>query len=122
MGEYSSTEFAKAAFKGNYLPYSPVHTAFGWLFLNNNSERHLFRLGLGFDYASESYADLANEMCFDPAFVANAMVSYRYNKFWTLQLNADNLFDKRYAKAAENTIQWLPEPGRNITVSAIFHM
>lgn len=122
VGEYSSTEFAKAAFKGNYLPYSPVHTAFGWLFLNNNSERHLFRLGLGFDYASESYADLANEMRFDPAFVANAMVSYRYNKFWTLQLNADNLFDKRYAKAAENTIQWLPEPGRNITVSAIFHM
>lgn len=54
--------------------------------------------------------------------LANAMASYRYNKFWTLQLNVDNLFDKRYAKAAENTIQWLPEPGRNITVSAIFHM
>ena len=39
--------------------------------------------------------------------LANAMASYRYNKFWTLQLNVDNLFDKRYAKAAENTIQWL---------------
>ncbi len=116
------TSISKSQLKGNYLAYSPVHTAFGWVFLNNNSAKHFFRLGLGFDYASKSYADLANEMWFDPAFVGNIMASYRYNKNWTLQLNIDNVFDKRYAKAAENTIQWLPEPGRNITVAAIFHL
>ena len=122
VGEYSSTSISKSEMKGNYLPYSPVHTAFGWIFFNNNSIKHLFRLGIGFDYSSKSYADLANEMWFNPAFVGNIMVSYRYNKNWTLQLNIDNIFDKRYAKAAENTIQWLPEPGRNITLSAIFHL
>ncbi len=122
VGEYSSTAISKSELKGNYLAYSPVHTAFGWVFLNNNSDKHFFRLGLGFDYASKSYADLANEMWFNPAFVGNIMASYRYNKNWTLQLNIDNVFDKRYAKAAENTIQWLPEPGRNITIAVIFRL
>ena len=44
------------------------------------------------------------------------------DKQWTLQTNINNIFDKRYAKAAENSIQWLPESGRNFMVTAILKM
>lgn len=121
MGEYSSTAIANSSYKGNYLVNAPKHTAFGWAFFNGKSQENLFRLGIGFDYSSKSYADLANKMSFNPAFVGNAMASYTY-KQWTLQANINNIFDKRYAKAAENSIQWLPEPGRNFMVTAIIKM
>lgn len=121
MGEYSSTAIANSTYKDNFLVNAPKHTAFGWVFFNGKSKENLFRLGLGFDYSSKSYADLANKMWFNPAFVGNAMASYGY-KQWTLQTNINNIFDKRYAKAAENSIQWLPEQGRNFTVTAILKM
>lgn len=121
MGEYSSTAIANSTYKGNSLVNAPKHTAFGWAFFNGKSNENLFRVGLGFDYASKSYADLANRMWFNPAFVGNGMASYTY-KQWTLQANINNIFDKRYAKAAENSIQWLPEQGRNFMLTAIIKM
>ena len=120
-GEYTSTAIANAAYKGNYLANAPKHTAFGWTFFNGKLKENLFRLGLGFDYSSKAYADLANKMWFNAAFVGNGMVSYTY-KQWTLQANINNIFDKHYIKAAENSIQWLPEPGRNFMITAIFKM
>lgn len=120
-GEFSNTSISKSSLKGNYVAYAPVNTAFGWLFFNNASSQNLFRLGVGFDYASKSYADLANKMPFAGAFVGNAMASYTY-KNWSLQLNADNVFDKHYSKSAENSIQWLPEPGRSFTFTTIFKL
>lgn len=121
VGEYSTTAIANSSYKGNYLSNAPKHMAFGWAFFNGKYEKNLFRLGFGFDYTSKSYADLANKMWFNDAFVGNAMASYTYKR-WTLQANLNNIFDKRYAKAAENSIQWLPEAGRNCTVTAIFKM
>lgn len=120
-GEFSNTSVSKSNLKGNYLAYAPVNTAFGWLFFNNASAKKLFKLGIGFDYASKSYADLANKMPFAGAFVSNAMSSYSY-KNWSLQLNVDNIFDKHYSKSAENSIQWLPEPGRSFTFTTIFKL
>lgn len=120
-GEFSSTAISKSNLKGNYLAYAPVNTAFGWVFFNNNSSRNMFRIGAGFDYASKSYAELANKMPFPGAFVGNLMSNYTY-KNWTLQLNVDNIFDKHYSKSAENSIQWLPEPGRSFTLTTIFKL
>lgn len=121
MGKYASAAIANSSYKGNYLVNAPKHTAFGWAFFNGKSQENLVRLGIGFDYSSKSYADLANKMSFNPAFVGYVMASYTY-KQWTLQANINNIFDKRYAKAAENSIQWLPEPGRYFMVTAIIKM
>lgn len=120
-GDFSSTEMSKSNFKGNYLAYAPVNTAFGWLFFNNNSPKNMFRAGVGFDYASKSYAELANKMPFAGVVVGNMMSSYNYKNL-TLQLNVDNIFDKHYSKSAENSIQWLPEPGRSFTFTTIFKL
>lgn len=121
VGEYSTTAMGNSSYKGNSLVNAPKNTAFGWIFFNGKKTDNIFNLGLGFDYSSKSYADLANKMWFNSAFVANAMGSYTFKK-WTIQANFNNIFDKLYAKAAENSIQWLPEPGRNMTVTAIIKM
>ena len=122
LKEFSYTEYAKNTQAGNYLQHAPRHMAYGWAFWDFDKALKGLKVGVGFNASSKVYVNAANTMTFDPYAVANAMISYKLNNSWKLQLNFNNIFDKTYYMYAVNTTGYVPEEGRNVRFTATFDL
>ena len=96
--------------------------AYGWAFWDFDKALKGLKVGVGFNASSKVYVNAANTMTFDPYAVANAMISYKLNNSWKLQLNFNNIFDKTYYMYAVNTTGYVPEEGRNVRFTATFDL
>jgi catecholate siderophore receptor len=83
-----------------------------------------FEVGLGGNYLSKRYADLANTASVPSYVLVDAMASYALNEHLTLRVNVNNLTNKLayqsvyYANAIEN--HTIPIAGRTALFSAAF--
>ena len=81
-----------------------------------------WEVGLGGNYLDKRFADSGDTATVPSSVVWNAMASYRVSPRLTLQLNANNLFDKLYydgvyyTSPAENHV--VPGPGRTVKLTA----
>jgi len=76
-----------------------------------------FGFGLGFNYRSKIYTGSgATEITQDAYVLTNAMISYKIDKNMKLQLNVNNIFDKKYYEgiASDGMVYGAP---RNATLS-----
>jgi catecholate siderophore receptor len=79
-------------------------------------------LGIGGNYLSRRFADLANTAIVPSYILVDAMIAYSVNPHLRLSVNANNLFDTLayqsvyYANSLENHV--IPVPGRTILFSA----
>jgi catecholate siderophore receptor len=85
-----------------------------------------WEVGFGGNYLDARFADSAQTASLPSYIVANAMMSYRFNHRFMVQLNLNNIFDKRYydgvyyTSVSEN--HTVPGPGRTLkaTIKASF--
>jgi catecholate siderophore receptor len=81
-----------------------------------------WEVGTGGNFLGKRYADLANTASLPAYFVWNGMVAYRLNDHYSVQMNVNNLLDRRYydgsyyADATENHA--IPGAGRTFTFLA----
>ena len=78
--------------------------------------------GIGANYLSKRFADLANTASLPSYVLVDAMASFDPTEHLSLRINANNLFNKRayqsvyYANAEENHV--IPVPGRTVLFTA----
>ena len=75
--------------------------------------------GLGVNYVSERFGDVANSFTADDYFLTNAAVSYQRNN-WRAALNIRNLFDVDYIESAGRTRTIGISPGEGFTLVGSF--
>jgi iron complex outermembrane receptor protein len=103
---YTHTEITEdaAAYIGKQSTMVPEHQASAWLnYTFNSGALEGLSLGSGVRYVGSSYGDKANTVKVDGRTLVDAGVSYKY-KDMTFQLNATNLFDKKYFTTCEDTV------------------
>ena len=81
----------------------------------------LWSAGLGLNYKSKYYTGTGNTRIDQDAFVlASAMLGYQVDKNIKLQLNVDNIFDKKYYEGiGANSMNW--GTPRNATLSVRYN-
>ncbi|WP_329905140.1 TonB-dependent receptor [Porphyromonas pogonae] len=120
LKSYVRNDYAENVSAGNYLDRVPKNTAFGWAFYNLPlCKISKIRMGCGVEYSDKVYADVSNTLHFPAYTLMHAMVNYKRDN-WKLQLNVNNIFDKTYYVTSVNSTGFIPEPGRNFTVSASY--
>ncbi|MEO0707272.1 MAG: TonB-dependent siderophore receptor [Cyanobacteria bacterium J06649_5] len=88
---------------GNRLFNSPQHSAGLWTtYKIQTGDLKGLGFGLGANYASSRFGDLANSFEIDDYFLTNAALFYERND-WRFGLNLNNLFDVNYISATENS-------------------
>ncbi|MDH7787114.1 iron complex outermembrane receptor protein [Ochrobactrum sp. 19YEA23] len=103
---YTHTEITEdaAAYIGKQSTMVPEHQASAWLnYTFNSGALEGLSLGSGVRYVGSSYGDKANTVKVDGRTLVDAGVSYKY-KDMTFQLNATNLFDKKYFTTCEDAV------------------
>lgn len=101
---YTKAEITEdaAAFIGKQVTMVPEHQASAWLnYTFNSGMLEGLSLGSGVRYVGASYGDKANTIKVDGRTLVDAGVSYKY-KDMTFQVNATNLFDKKYFTTCED--------------------
>ncbi|AOF96048.1 TonB-dependent receptor [Sphingobium sp. RAC03] len=81
-----------AAIEGKTVVDSPKHMARGEL--NYDDDKRFFRVGL--NYMSRRFYSYTNDASVPGRLIVDASLGYRFTDKIELQLNATNLFDKRY--------------------------
>jgi catecholate siderophore receptor len=112
------TASADPAELGKRLPGAARNNANLWLTYEPDEA---WKLGAGFNYVGQRYADVLNTASVPGYVLVNAMLSYRINPAIRVQLNLQNIADTRYFTGAyytdENENHVLPGQGRVLTVS-----
>lgn len=75
-----------------------------------------FSVGATANASGYRYDDPANSVRLGGYGTADLRIGYAFARAWTLQLNANNVFDKRYETAA-----FFNQPGRNYLLSLRYH-
>lgn len=113
--------FASAVKEGNYVERVPRHKFVAWAFGNLPLSSGRFRLGVGVEHSGKSFADESNLYTLPAYTLLNALAVYHQGN-WTIQLNAGNLLDKKHYRLALNSTQYIPAPGRNVTLTIGFDL
>ncbi|HEY0844610.1 MAG TPA: TonB-dependent siderophore receptor [Noviherbaspirillum sp.] len=102
--------------QGKRPTLTPVHSANVWLtkFLGNG-----YRAGAGLNYVDDRFANAGNTVTLPGYTTVDAMVGYRLAKL-DLQLNINNLFDRKYIVSGHGSAPNLNLPGapRNVQITA----
>lgn len=107
----------QAVFNGNRMPNVPKNSATLW---TNYQALPQLQLGAGATAMDKVYGDLANTK-YVPGYVRyDAMARYNVNKNVDLQLNLNNLSDKRYFTKAYASHYATEAEGRNAVLSLNF--
>ncbi len=107
----------QAVFNGNRMPNVPKNSATLW---TNYQALPKLQLGAGATAMDKVYGDLANTK-YVPGYVRyDAMARYNVNKNVDLQLNLNNLSDKRYFTKAYASHYATEAEGRNAVLSLNF--
>ncbi|MDO4706802.1 MAG: TonB-dependent receptor [Porphyromonadaceae bacterium] len=110
---------AKNVQTGNFIHRVPLQKATAWGYYNEPLGRGILRLGFGVEFSDKAYTNETNSFELPAYTVAYALASYKVGK-WTLQVNANNLFDKTYYRNAINGNQYIPAEGRNLLTTLAF--
>ncbi|MEM9245104.1 MAG: TonB-dependent siderophore receptor, partial [Cyanobacteria bacterium P01_F01_bin.153] len=105
---------------GNRLFNAPEHIANLWTTYEFQSGAlEGLMLGLGFNYVSERFGDLANSFEVDDYFLTNAAITYEKDN-WRAAVNFRNLFDIDYIESTTNNRRSEIYPGEGFTVIGSF--
>ncbi|TWI54374.1 catecholate siderophore receptor [Pseudomonas duriflava] len=103
---------------GNQMPQTPENNATLWTTYDLTQD---FTFGGGATYVDQQFGNTANSV-YIPSYVRyDAMAAYRINKHFDLQLNVQNLTDKRYYDQVFSTHMAHVAPGRTVLLSTNFH-
>ena len=109
--------YVPSATNGNQSPTTPKHSATLWTTYDLTPS---FTIGGGAIYSDKVYADATNYR-YAPSYVRyDAMARYNVNKNVDLQLNVNNLSDKRYFTKLSSPHYTTEAEGRNAVVSLNF--
>lgn len=116
-GEITATQSA-TALKGNSLAQLPRHSASLW---NRYDINQAIGVGLGIVYRGSIYANVDNQVAL-PAFTRfDAALYWTLNPMLQLQLNVENLANKRYFASAHSNSNISPGAPRSAWVSLNYH-
>ena len=106
----------KVPLEGKRATLTPEHSANIWL---TKALGHGFSAGAGVNYVGDRFADPANTVTLPSYTTMDAMVAYRIKGF-DLQLNVNNLFDRKYIISGHGSSANLNLPGapRNVQLTA----
>ena len=102
--------------QGKRATLTPEHSANIWL---TKALGHGFSAGTGLNYVGDRFANPANTVTLPGYTTMDAMLSYRIRGF-DLQLNINNLFDRKYIVSGHGSSANLNLPGapRNVQLTA----
>lgn len=104
---------------GNRLFNAPYHTAGLWTTYEiQQGQLQGLGFGLGMNYVSSRFGDLANSFVVDDYFLTNLAFFYKRDK-WRLGLNINNLFNVSYISSTNNSRNFGNAPGAPLTVIGI---
>lgn len=116
-GEITATQSATAR-EGNRLAQLPKHSASLW---NRYDINQTIGVGLGIVYRGSIYANVDNKVAL-PAFTRfDAALYWTLNPMLQLQLNVENLANKRYFASAHSNNNISPGAPRSAWVSLNYH-
>ncbi len=116
-GEITATQSA-TMLKGNRLAQLPEHSASLW---NRYDFSPSFGAGLGIVYRGSIYANVDNKVAL-PAFTRfDAAVYWTLNPMLQVQLNVENLADRRYFASAHSNNNISPGAPRSAWISLNYH-
>ena len=112
----STVNGVKIPLQGKRATLTPEHSANIWL---TKALGHGFSAGAGVNYVGNRFADPANTVTLPGYTTMDAMASYRIKGF-DLQLNVNNLFNRKYIVSGHGTSANLNLPGapRNVQLTA----
>lgn len=116
MQDAQITGATSTATKGKTLGLVPKHTAGLW---NKYDFTSNFGAGLGAIYQSDQYASVDNSVKLRAYTRFDAAAYYKINSQYRMQLNVENLFDRRYIATAHNNNNIQPGSTRAFKVSLI---
>ncbi len=110
------TDSPNIALQGKRATLTPEHSANIWL---TKALGHGFSAGAGVNYVGNRFADPSNTVTLPGYTTMDAMMSYRIKGF-DLQLNVNNLFDRKYIISGHGSSANLNLPGapRNVQLTA----
>ncbi len=116
-GEITATQSATAV-EGNRLAQLPQHSASLW---NRYDFNQTIGVGLGIVYRGSIYANVDNKVTL-PAFTRfDAALYWTLNPMLQLQLNIENLSDKRYFASAHSNHNISPGAPRSAWITLNYH-
>ncbi len=116
-GEITATQ-STTALKGNRLAQLPKHSASLW---NRYDINQTIGVGLGIVYRGSIYANVDNKVAL-PAFTRfDAAVYWTLNPMLQLQVNVENLANKKYFASAHSNNNISPGAPRSAWVSLNYH-
>jgi iron complex outermembrane receptor protein len=77
--------------------------------------------GAGLRYNSSVYGDKYNRNAAGAATLWDAMIRYAFAQNWTAQVNASNLFNKRYVAAADGMTNWAYYANPRVVTASLFY-
>lgn len=116
MQDAEITSTTSTASKGKTLGLVPKHTIALW---NKYDFTNKFAAGLGAIHQSAQYASVDNSVKLRSYLRFDAAAYYKINNRYRLQMNVENLFDKRYIATAHNNNNIQPGSTRAFKVSLI---
>lgn len=87
------TQSTKPSEIGNKMPLAPEQSASLWTNYNLTNQ---LSLGAGAAYTGKTYTNTSNSASVPGYTTVNAMAKYHFNKQTKLQVNINNIFDKKY--------------------------
>lgn len=115
---YLDSEILKGTDKGNQVPSAPKSSMSLWSTYKVLPD---LTVGGGANYVDSRYGDTANYIRVPDYWRFDAMVGYRLNKHLDLQLNVQNLTDKRYFDQVYTSHMVHVAPGRTALLSTNLH-
>lgn len=109
----------KAEDEGNHMPSTPRNNFTLWSTYDLIPER--LTIGAGATFVDSQFGNVANSVEIPSYWRYDAMASYKLTKNVDLQLNVQNLTDKRYFDQVFQTHYAHVAPGRTALMSANFH-
>lgn len=108
----------KAEDKGNHLPSTPRNNFMVWSTYDVTPD---FTVGAGATFVDSQYGNVANSVEIPSYWRYDAMATYRLSKNVDLQLNVQNLTDKRYFDQVFQTHYAHVAAGRTALLTTNFH-
>lgn len=115
---YLDSEIKKGADQGNHVPSAPQNSVSLWSTYN---VLPALTVGGGANFVDSRYGNTANTIEVPSYWRYDAMAAYRVSKNLDLQLNVQNLTDKRYFDQVYTNHMAHVAPGRTVLFSTNFH-
>ncbi len=118
IGTRTNPNYVEGLYDGNEVPSTPKHSFSFWNTYNLTQD---LTIGGGATYVDSRFGDAANNIEVPEYWRYDAMAAYRVNKNLDLQLNVQNLTDKRYFDQVYGSHYAHVAAGRTALLSTNFH-